>query len=283
MMRFGIPLIGDVERLGDLALEAEQVGADSAWVPEHLAWPVEIASDYPYTEDGAPPVVAGFPTFDPWVLLASVAARTTKILLGTSVYILPLRDPHVTARAVGTLDAVSGGRAILGVGVGWMREEFEVVAQDFATRGARTDEIIDILRGLWSEGPYGHAGQHYRFAPVHFEPKPPQRERLPIVVGGESPRALRRAACVADGWIGLRHTPESAAERTRELRRIREAVGRLAEPFTVTVGVPGRVGPADVERYAQAGVDRVCLRPWGPNEPPEAGLERLGRLIDACA
>jgi probable F420-dependent oxidoreductase len=282
-MWFGVPLTGEVQQLGALALAAEQAGADSAWVPEHLVWPVDVASPYPYTADGRPPVVEGFPTYDPWVLLASVAAVTSTILLGTSVYILPLRDPHVTARAVGTLDAVSGGRALLGVGVGWMREEFEAVSQDFPSRGRRADEAIEILCGLWSDGPYAHDGEHYRFAPVHFEPKPPQGERLPIIVGGESPRALRRAAELADGWIGLRHTPESAGAQVAQLRRIREASGREKQPFTVTVGVPGTVGPADVERYRDAGVHRVCLRPWGRTEAPEAGLERLARLIDACA
>ncbi|HEY6759943.1 MAG TPA: LLM class F420-dependent oxidoreductase [Baekduia sp.] len=282
-MKFGVPLAAELAELPGLASAAEAAGCESVWVPEHLIWPAVIAPAYPYSESGEPPVALDVPTYDPWVLLGWIAAHTTRIRLGTSVYILPLRDPHVTARAVASLDLVSGGRAVLGVGVGWLAEEFAIAGQDFATRGARTDEAIAILRALWSEAPASYAGRHYAFPPVHFEPKPPQGARLPIVVGGESEPALRRAARLGDGWIGLRHTPESAARVVARLTELRAAAGRGDEPLEVTVGISGSATVEDVARYAEAGVDRVCLRPWRKGEAPLDGLTRLSAMIEEVA
>lgn len=279
-MRFGVPLTGDVAAMPELARRAEAAGCESVWLAEHLVWPASIAPSYPYSADGRPPVPLDVPTYDPWVLLAWIAAHTSRLRLGTSVYILPLRDPHVTARAVASLDQVSGGRVLLGVGVGWLPEEFAIAGQDFRTRGARADEAIEILRALWSPGPTAYEGRHYRFPPVQFEPKPPQGGRLPIVVGGESAAALRRAARLGDGWIGLRHTPESAAERVARLAELRAEAGRGDAPLEVTVGIPGASDADDVARYAAAGVDRVCLRPWRRDEPPADGLARLARIIE---
>jgi probable F420-dependent oxidoreductase len=261
----------------------EAAGCDSVWIPEHLVWPVSIASPYPYTPDRRPPVASDVPTYDPWVLLAWIAAHTDQIKLGTSVYILPLRDPHVTARAVATLDLVSGGRVILGAGVGWMAEEFAVVGQRFSDRGARAGEIAGILRALWSDGPAAHDGRHYRFDPVHFEPKPPQGDRLPLIFGGETPAALRRATRHGDGWIGLRHTPATARAAVETLRELRRAGPRAGEPFEITVGVPHDVDLRALAGYEQAGVDRVCLRPWRTGEDPVEPLEALGRLIERHA
>ncbi|WP_072805873.1 TIGR03619 family F420-dependent LLM class oxidoreductase [Rhodococcoides yunnanense] len=281
-MQFGIPLAVDAADVPEFARSAEQIGVAAGWVPEHLAWPVSIDTTYPYKSDGRPPVSTGFPTHDPWVLLSAAAATTTTMRLGTSIYILPLRDPHVTARAVGTLDLVSRGRAVLGVGVGWMEEEFEAVGQDFASRGKRTDEIIDILRGLWSAGTYGHESEHYSFRPVHFEPKPPQGALLPILVGGESPRALRRAAEVGDGWIGLDHTVESVQPRLDRLRAVRAASERAEQPLTVALRISPTSTADDIKRFEDLGIDEVRMQAWEPGvEPPELGLERVQRLIDA--
>lgn len=170
----------------------------------HLARGVQHA--YPYAGGGRPPVPSRVPTHDAWVYLAAVAGVTSTAKLGSSVYILPVRDSLVTARAVATLDVVSGGRAILGAGVGWMAEEFAIQGIDFASREERTDEIVDVLRSLWRDEVTEFHGEHVDLPPVYFEPKPPQSAALPIVFGGESPAALRRAARLGDGWIGLRHT-----------------------------------------------------------------------------
>lgn len=283
-MKLGVLLTGDVAAMPGRARQAEQVGVESVWLSEHLVWPAQIESAYPYTDDGRPPVAGGrFATQDPWVTLAAIAQATERVRIGTSVYVLPLRDPHVTARAVGTLDILSRGRVLLGLGVGWLAEEFDTVGQPFLDRGGRSDEIIQILRGLWSAGDYSHDGQHYSFPALCFEPKPPQGELLPVIVGGESPAALRRASQVGDGWIGLRHTPESAATQVQRLRTLRAQGPRSDVPFTVTVGVPRGVDHDAVAAYRDAGVDRICVPPWRRDEQPERGIDRLAALVEICA
>lgn len=282
-LRFGVPLAVAVSEMAELARRAEDAGCESVWLPEHLIWPVAFESSYPYADSGRPPVPAALATYDPWVLLAHVAAATRHLRLGTSVYILPLRDPHVTARAVATLDLVSAGRALLGAGVGWMREEFEIAGQAFSSRGTRSEEIVAILRALWSPGPAHFAGRHYRFPPVHFEPKPPQGARLPIHLGGQSEAALRRAARIADGWIGMPQEPEAVRAHVERLRAYRREYGRESEPLEITTGPPAS-GVPDAEaamRYRDAGVDCLSIRPWRRGEDFRAGIHRLGELIAA--
>jgi probable F420-dependent oxidoreductase len=280
-MRFGVPLQTNPERMPDLAAYAEQAGCDSVWIPEHLIWPAQFAPSYPYSDSGRPPVPDDMPTYDPWVVLGAVAARTRTIRLGTSVYILPLRDPFVTARAVGSLDVVSGGRAILGAGIGWLAEEFEIVSLDFATRAARAEEVVTILRQLWSQPEVSFAGRFYSFPAVRFEPKPPQGGALPIQFGGESNAALARAARLGAGWIGFRHDPQTAGEFVRRLDQLREDHGSTASAFEVTVGAPWDLDEAMAEAYQRAGVDRLVLRPWRRGEDYRPGLDHLSRLIAA--
>lgn len=280
-LRFGFPLACPVADMVALSRAAEAVGCDSVWLSDHLVWPIDVSPTYPYSEDGVVPVPEDVPAFDPWVLLAWIAGQTERIKLGTSVYILPLRDPHVTARAVGTLDVVSGGRAILGAGIGWMPEEFEIAGQPFGGRGRRAEEIVAILRALWSQPRIEHSGAHYRFAPVRFYPKPPQRGDLPILFGGDSEVALRRAARVADGWIGMPQTPAVAAERVRALTALRDEHGLGDRPFEITVGCPAELSAAEAEAFAAAGVDRVYANPWRVSQAPYEALERLATVIQA--
>src|SRR5690606_37457413 len=143
---------------------------------------------------GVPPINPATPLLDPLLVLMQVAARTTRIRLGTNVYILPLRHPIAVARMVTTLDVLSGGRVSFGVGLGWLAEEFAAVGIDFATRAGRTREAVQALRALWTEEAPSFAGRYVRFDPVRFEPKPVQRPHPPILFGGESEAALRRAA-----------------------------------------------------------------------------------------
>jgi probable F420-dependent oxidoreductase len=273
----GVHLVVPAVRAPEVARAAEEVGADSVWVSDHLVW-VDGAGQYPYSEDGTPPVPSQTPFFDPWVLLASVAAATTTIQLGTYVYVLPLRPALVTARAVATLDTLSGGRVILGAGIGWMREEFEAAGEGFDDRAQRAEEIVALLRRAWADPQVAFEGSTVRVPPVRMEPKPPQGGRLPVHFGGETSAALRRAAVLGDGWLGMPHTPATAAERVHRLRALRRASGR-SEDIEISVGAPWPLTAADLGAYAAAGVDRVIVRPWERGRDWAAGIEQLGEVL----
>ena len=188
-MKFGLPFFGISPRYyGEVAQAAEQAGFESVWIPEHLVLPVDIPPTYLYSDSGFPPITADTPMYDPWVVLAAVSGVTSTIRLATNVFILPLRHPISTARSVVTLDRISGGRVTLGIGVGWLEQEFDVMGQSFHDRGRRTDEIIDILRRLWSEDVIEQHTEHFDFGPVKFQPKPLQKPSIPIEVGGDLPR-----------------------------------------------------------------------------------------------
>jgi probable F420-dependent oxidoreductase len=278
-VNIGIPLFMlRPEQMADVAVRAEALGFESVWVAEHLVFPAEIKSRYPYAAEGIPPINPATPLLDPLLVLMQVAARTQRIRLGTNVYILPLRHPIAVARMVATLDVLSGGRVSFGVGLGWLEEEFTAVGIDFATRAGRGREAIRVLRALWTEEVVSFSGRYVSFEPVRFEPKPVQRPHPPILVGGESEAALRRAAALGDGWYGVGHTPESAAVQVRRLRELLSEQGRAAVPFDFTVSIGGGELTADaVRRYADAGVTRVVSLPW--RRAREAD-EALGRLAD---
>jgi probable F420-dependent oxidoreductase len=243
----------------EAAEAADQLGFESIWLPEHLVLPISMAGS-PYAGAEHPPVPPTTQLFDPASLLSFVAARTLTIRLGTYVYLLGLRHPFVTARAFGTLDWLSGGRAVIGAGAGWLRSEWEALGIDPSTRAGRLNEAIEVCRRLWTEETVAHDGTYFPFSEVAFEPKPVQRP-IPILIGGESAPALRRAGRLGDGWIGMAHTPESAAASVATIRSHREDAGRSAEPFEVTVG--GECASEDdVAAWTKAGVDRLIVSPW---------------------
>lgn len=257
----------------DAVEAADRLGYESAWLPEHLVLPVEMRGQLVPGEEH-PPVPASTPVFDAAAYLAYVAGRTEQIRLGTFVYLLGLRHPFVGARAFATLDVVSGGRAEVGVGAGWLVTEWDAAGLDPRTRGRRLDEAVEVCRRLWTEAVVEHHGEFYDFDPVMFEPKPVQRPHPPVVVGGESERALRRAAHLGDGWIGMSHTPETAALQVARLRVHEHEADRADRPVEVTVmgAVEHRT---DVERFAEAGVDRLIVVPWARSREAVEGLERF--------
>lgn len=214
----------------------------------------------PYSGADHPPIPPSTPVYDVFAYLSFLASRTSRIRLGTHVYNLGLRHPFVAARAVQTLDVVSQGRVELGIGAGWLRAEWDAVGLDFDTRGARLDEALDVCIALWTEERVAHDGRFFSFGEVMFEPKPVQHPHPPVIIGGETAPALRRAAR-HDGWIGLSHTPDSVRAKIDALRTLREEAGTGDRSFTVTVG--GAVAEdRDVKAFAAAGVDRVIVSPW---------------------
>jgi probable F420-dependent oxidoreductase len=259
----------------EASLEAERLGFESVWMADHLVLPVDLSGS-PHPGDDPPPVPASTPVYDAFGWLCHLAGHTSRIRLGTNVYLLGLRHPFAAARAVQTLDIVSGGRAEIGVGAGWLREEWTAAGLDPRTRGRRLDEALEVCRRLWSEEVVEHHGLFFDFAPVMFEPKPVQKPWPPVHVGGESDAALRRAAR-HDGWYGLAHTPESAAARVVRLRALRAELGRADERFEVTVSSALRERD-DLGRWQDAGVDRLVASPWRRSRECIEGLRRYADL-----
>ena len=261
----------------DVALEADRLGFESVWLPEHLVFPLEISGQLIPGEEH-PPVPPTVPIYDVCAYLSFLAAKTDRIKLGTFVYLLGIRHPFVSARGFATLDVLSKGRALCGVGAGWLTTEWRAAGNDPATRGARLDEAITVVRKLWTEPEITHDGTFFPFEPVAFEPKPVQAGGPPILIGGESKRALRRAAEVGDGWLGMFHTPESAAAQAAELARLTEAAGR--DPSAVEVTVMGSIEePDDVARWEAAGVDRLIVTPWRRSREAVDGLRALADRV----
>lgn len=282
-MKFGLALKQpgiDVAEYPTIAQAAEQRGFESVWLPEHLLLPAELPATYPYSDSGHAPINPETPELDPWVALAAVAAATTSIRLGTGVFILPLRHPVATARSVMTLDRVSRGRVTMGIGVGWMAEEFAMVGQSFADRGSRADECIEVIRHLFADPVIEHHGAHFDLGPARFEPKPVQAA-VPIEVGGTSRAALRRAGRLGDGWIELGSADlGQVVERLAVVTAARREAGRHGQAFEVTcsLGAEATADPSALARYRAAGVTRVMVGP--PRRQARLAVEELIEWIN---
>jgi probable F420-dependent oxidoreductase len=227
-MRIGVslPNVGldhGKETLLPVAEAAERLGFDSVWAAHHVVLPYERESRYPYQRSGTEVAMTpGMQWLDPIVTLSAIAAVTDRVRLGTSVFVLPYRDPVTLAAELAALDVLSEGRLVLGVGVGWMREEFEAIGIPAAERGARTDEHLEVMKTLWSEDPASFEGRFTRFENVVLATTPRTEGGPPIWIGGNTDAALRRALRFGSGWHGFEVFPEEIAD-------LRERLGRLAE------------------------------------------------------
>jgi probable F420-dependent oxidoreductase len=261
-MKFGLPLFGVSPRFyAEIAKSAEDNGFESVWLPEHLVFPEEIPPTYLYTESGYPPVTADTPLFDVWVALSNIAQATSTVRLGTNVYVLPLRHPIEVARSVVTLDRLSNGRVTMGVGVGWLEEEFVAVGRNFHDRGKRADVMIPLLRRLWSEDVIEHHDEFFDIPPVKFQPKP-RFGTIPIEVGGASKPALRRAGRLGDGWIEIGSgSLEDARAKLDVIEAHRREAGRDALPFEVTLGGAYGRDLDGIRRCDEAGATRIVVAP----------------------
>jgi probable F420-dependent oxidoreductase len=263
----------------DLASAADGAGFDRLWLGEHLFLPVAYEAEHPtsggdaHKHHAGPVVSPDTELLDPLVELAAVAGATRRIGLATGIFILPLRHPLATARAAATLQEVSGGRFSFGVGFGWLQEEFDALGIPFDERVGRFEESIDVMRTAWAGGPFEHHGRHFSFDTVQLTSRPVP---VPLILGGNSPRALRRAARLGDGWFSSGTPDLDEAQRLRdELHRLRAEAGRT-DPFRIFV----RVEPADpamIGRYAAAGFDDVAVwadQLWAPGREadPHAAL-----------
>jgi probable F420-dependent oxidoreductase len=261
----------------EATLEAERLGYESVWLPEHLVFTVEMSRS-PHPGEEHPPVPPTTPIFDVFAYLGFLAGKTDRVRLGTHVYNLGLRHPFISARAVQTLDIVSGGRAEFGIGASWLEQEWIAAELDFATRGRRVDEALAICKRLWTEPEVAHDGEFFHFDAVAFEPKPVQRPWPPILVGGESDAALRRAARAGDGWIGMAHTFESAPAAIDRLRALLAENGRDLDGFQICLGGPVESAD-DVAQWEALGVTRLIVSPWARSKEAVAGMRRFAELV----
>ena len=274
-MEFGLNMVPvRLEQLTEVARRAEELGFESLWVGEHVLTPVELSYRYPGAT-GKPPFVPDSRFPEPFATLAHLGAVTSTIRLGTGILILPLHPPVGIARSIATVDVLSGGRLSLGLGVGWMREEFDAAGQDFTTRGRRMDEMLQVLDLLFTAARPSCAGDYYQLPEMGVEPKPLQQPRPPFLVGGSSGAALRRAARYGDGWYGGQESPGQAATVVAELRRLRAGYGRDDGPFEITVltGWGETFRPELVAAYEEAGVDRMVVTPWARSREALPAIE----------
>ncbi len=202
---------------------------------DHALYPAVMARDYPYADNGHPPQTQDSEHPDMWTSFAAIAAVTTKIKLTCGIYVLPCRNPIEVSKQAATLAILSEGRFILGVGSGWMKEEFDIYGIDFKTRGKRMDEMLEVMHGLWQGEMYEYHGNYIDFPKIRISPIPTYP--IPLFFGGSAPIALRRAAKMGQGWIGAGNTPEEVPDLMLALQKLRVEYGREGEPFGTLVGI----------------------------------------------
>jgi probable F420-dependent oxidoreductase len=245
---FNASLAVNPETFRRLARLADEIGFDAVWLADHLVFPPVSEAEHPLgylpnTADGdqvtAEASIAGTavraddPIYDSLITMAFIGALTERCRIGVGVLVIPYRNPVLAAKMIATLDALTGGRIIIGAGVGWLKEAFDAVDADYANRGAVTDEYLDVMRVLWSDDRPSFAGRHYRLPEgLRFLPKPVQRPGVPIWVGGVSAPALRRAASRGDGWLGVYRSPEEYAAMRARIVELLDANRRDASDFT---------------------------------------------------
>jgi probable F420-dependent oxidoreductase len=277
-VKFGIIApyaVGPVEN-GSFAVAfakmAEDLGFESLWVVEHVVMSVEYSSVYPYDPSGRSPFTAEVAQPDPLIWLAHVAAATDRIRLATGVLIVPQRNPLILAKECASLDRLSGGRLELGIGVGWVREEAEALGVSFEDRGRRTDEYIEVMRTLWREPFASFHGEHVRFEGVVSRPRPVQEGGVPIVVGGHSKAAARRAGKYGDGFYPLGVTEEKLASLLEVMRESAAGTGR--DPSAIELTLLGMADGSSAERNARLGAGRTVVA------AKSGDLRQLGRDLE---
>jgi probable F420-dependent oxidoreductase len=272
-MKFGLHSVnlhtcGYPETAARLAQAAEAAGFESLWVADHVVLP-----DPPMPQR---PMNPSMRLLDPVVMLTFFAALTTRIRLATGVIVLPQRQPLVLAKQLATLDVLSNGRLMFGLGVGWCEPEFQALGVPFEHRGSRGDEYLAAMHAIWTEEKPTYQGRYVSFAGVQAQPRPVQQPTPPIIIGGRAPEAFRRAVQHGHGWYGFGLNVEQAAQEIDALRKAEQRYRRPPDlgKLEISITPPGyEMDPDTVERYAAAGVDRLVVRP----EPPLAGamLERF--------
>ena len=280
-----LPHVGPLssrEALIDFARFAEERGFDSLWVSDHVVIPRKIASRYPYSPHGNFPIPPDLPFLEPLATLLFTAAVTQHARLGTTILVVPMRNPVITAKQLATLDVLSNGRLILGAGAGWMQEEFELLDVPFEHRGARLDDYLRVIKALWTEDQPSYKGKYYSIDDIGFAPKPATKPHPPIWIGGHSARALRRAGELGDGWHAAYVGPEIVSKQYQDVRRYAEAAGRDPDSVALTVRTRLPLNDLDrtkeqLERCREIGVSHLVSEAFGGE------IDKLKSLMDGLA
>jgi len=302
--RFGLDVgvygpLATPDTILSLARHAEEIGFESVWLADHVAFPAAFKSPYPYSAGGDFPTELSQPLMEPIATMGVLAGATRRLKIGTAVLVMPYRNPLLTARMLVTLDQFSGGRIILGAGVGWLAEEYQALdAVDFARRGKATDEYLEIFKAVCAGGKVGYRGETYGFDPVHAVPGSVQRPHPPILVGGLSDPALRRVARLGDGWLAVTVGTAALPERLARLRGFCGDAGRRFEELSLTykmflnIGAPKRSrfdarepgsGTAaeivdDLKAIFDLGFERVIVRYRGGSAAEQQA--QIARFVD---
>ncbi len=266
-MKFGIMFanvgpFAEPEMFAHLVTTADACGIESIWTVEHVLVPRGYKSEYPYAEGGKMPGPENSPIPDPFVALSFAAAITKKIRLATGVLILPQRHPAYVAKEVASIDVLSNGRVTLGIGVGWLEEEFQSLGIGFSDRASRTRESVEAMRSLWSPGPSTFQGKHFRWNDVESNPKPVQGANVPIVVGGHSDISARRAARYGNGYFPGRGNGARMRELLGIMRDECAKTGRKPEEIEITGGMM-QPDADQIARHEEMGFSRMLMPPPG--------------------
>ena len=247
------------EYIAAAAAMVEKLGYDSFWVPEHVLFFPDYESKYPYSEDGR---IQGDPRslLVPLTALTYVAANTSKIRLGTGICLVPQRNPVYTAKQVADLDYLSGGRVDFGIGIGWLKEEFNALGVPWTDRAGRTEECIGVMKTLWCDELSSFQGKYFSFEAAYQNPKPVQRPHPPLIFGGESRAALKRVATLGQGWFTFNVTPESLAHGIDILQPLLEEQGRTISDISISV-TPDRkhINQESLKRFEELGAEQIIL------------------------
>jgi probable F420-dependent oxidoreductase len=268
--------VTDVQQMVAAAVKAESIGIESLWTFEHVMIPVDYESRYPYSPNGkmgAPPETN---LVDPLIALAAIAAKTEKVRLATGVNILSQTNPLYLAKQAASLDFVSNGRFMLGVGIGWLREEFNALGVPFERRGARFDDYVQAMRKVWSGQVVEHESEFLRWSGFKSYPIPVQRPGVPIIIGGSKGKAFERIAKYGDGWYAPTGNVQQLGELLGELRKACAKVGRDIKTVEISaMWVPAAEGIDAVKRYAELGVQRLIVPTFAIGGSSADSLDRF--------
>jgi probable F420-dependent oxidoreductase len=274
-VNIGVP---NVEAMLAIAEKAEQLGIESLWTFEHVVVPVDYRSRYPYSADGKMGVTPETNFVDPLVALTAIAARTKRVRLGTGVNILPQTNPLYLAKQAASLDFVSNGRFMLGLGIGWLREEFDAMGVPFERRGERFDDYVVAMRKAWSGNVVEHQSDFVHWTGFKTHPLPVQKPGVPIVIGGSKGKAFERTAKYGDGWYAPTANVNQLEPLLKELGAACKKIGR--DPKTIEIScmwVPAAEGVDALRRYRDLGVSRLIVPTFALGMPPLEAIDRFAQ------